>query len=540
MGIGDGQFKVAFGAVSGNGVFVEINGSFNHRIYMEIALRLLNQVVGLAVPGVGPAVVCVQNNGVADVTHGFIGHNLNQLNGNRATTLAVLIIVVVPNLGDRDIGTGQDTGNTGNGEGILLAVHIQVGGFVGGEGLAFHEVLALNIQGNAVSMGVGVGGHISVGGSGGTGQLPGVFLAIGGSEVGAVGNHGDHVSHGVGGSPACTVQTAGDGLRDGLESGIQLSSIIGVVSTAGRGNGTGQELRNGNRAIGVVANSTEADSVQLGAAVLDGGCLVGCSSAVLFIAPAATGAAGSSGCAVRQQNNALGRSGDGVQQTQGAAQTSLHVGADAGAQVVDGRKSSIIAVLACAACNIAPVQDSGCAAVEADNGQLTACGVIGAGVGTQEILCGSLRSFNTAGCAGNAVLHGAGGVDYQNHCAAHGMGGGSSAGLNLQGDIEGVNHSLNGSSRLGKGNLGSVNGMFDGAGTAFAPLAVGVGAVDSGVGGGFSGRCGSGNCRQNETCCQQNAENFVKHLFHFAYLLVKWVLLKFYTIYYTHINGFCK
>ena len=499
--VGVGQRDL--GVLEGGGGGVVLAGiQLYNGVDMDLALGLVDQIIGLAVPGVAPVVVLIQNNRCADGTVA-----LHELDSDGGGTDAVLVVLVVPDLGDGDISALQGGLDTGNGEGVLLALDVQIGLLVGGIVLPLHEALKLGIEGDTVGVSIDIVGFVALGLGGDIAQLPGVVGTVLVEALTGTGGHIDVGSHGVGGGPALAAEAAGDGLGDGLEGGIQLTGIVGIVSAAGAGHSAAQEGADGNIVVGIVTGSTEADGVELCAGIADGSGLGSSGIAVGLVGAIQIGVADAlRGSTVRQQHHILG--GDVadlavIKQAQSQMQATLHIGAGGISQTVDG--AQCVAILVCAASNIAPVQIGTVAAVEGDDGQHSGCIGIVAGIGDQEVLGSNLGSIQTVlaairtagGMAASAAaigtgLHGAGRIDDQNNGAGIGLGCDAGAGLDRQCHFVGVGCTLDGLGGLGQFNRGTVHVIADGAGAALDPLSVFIVTVDRTVIGctDRDGRCG--------------------------------------------------
>ena len=518
MGVGQGDGLLALGSI-GSGSGVTSGGvHFLNAVVVIAAIGLLDQ----AGPGIAPTVSLIQFNS-------FITFNslavLGQLNGDGLGTDAVLVVSVVPGLGDGDGGTGQSAGNTGHGECQLGAVRqSQVSLLVGGIELTFLKTNSLIIDLNGIAVGIGIGSGIAVGGNLSIAQVPGVGVILTGNEAVASIDHGDHVSHGVGDRQTCTIQALGDGLGNGSECSIQLSGVVGIIGTAGRCNAIAQECTDFGTVIaepaaliGEVISNAEADGIQVSALVLDSSCLCSC----LAVTGGAAGTAGAaadvvSRCTVSQQDNALG-TGNGIQQTGSGVQAALQVGTTIGTHAIDSSDSSIVRILTCTASHIDPFQLGGIAGCECNDGQLTICRSVSTCIGCQEVLGSSLSCSHAASAlrattimsvltaAISTECHRAGHVHDQNHSTAIGNSRSGLGCLHLQGDLKlVVAKSLCG---LGQGNTIVISNGTD---TAFGPGAIAILTI----GGSFSSRCGCGHYGQHEAGRQQDAEDFVKHLFH--------------------------
>ena len=263
VGVGQSDLGVLEG--DGGGVILVL-GQLLDGVHMDLALGLDDQVIGLAVPGVAPAVLGIQDNGLTD---GALA--LHQLDGDLGGTDAVLVALVVPDLGDGDILAGQLGLDAGNREGILLAVDVQVGLVVGGVVIALNEALELGIEGHAVGVSINIVGGVAFSLGGNVAQLPGVVVAVLVEAVAGTAGDTDVGCHGVGDSPALAAQTVSDGLGDGAEGSVQLIGVVGVVGTAGGGDAVTQEVADGGAAaVGDIIGNAEADGVQIGTGVFDG------------------------------------------------------------------------------------------------------------------------------------------------------------------------------------------------------------------------------------------------------------------------------
>ena len=122
------------------------NIQLRHGVDVILTFGSGNQIIFSAIPDVGPSVVIAQHNGIANVAVAFL-----QLNGEGIGADAVLIVIVFPNFSDADIGTGEFRGNTGNGELVLFAIHVQISPAVGGIVSTLLKIFKLRIDGNVVS-----------------------------------------------------------------------------------------------------------------------------------------------------------------------------------------------------------------------------------------------------------------------------------------------------------------------------------------------------------------------------------------------------
>jgi hypothetical protein len=131
--------------------------------------------------------------------------------------------------------------------------------------------------------------------------------------------------------------------------------------------------------------------------------------------------------------------------------------------------------------------------------------------------------MRTVSAALGTVHHGVGTVNNQNHGTGIGHGSGGGTGFNTQGNIEYVFLTGNGFRSLGKGNIGSVHIIGNGAGAAFGPDAIDVGTVNGGslcaiVFRGESGQRGAG---QKHADGEHDAQDFLHFTIHDLYLLLK-------------------
>ncbi len=528
VGQGDGLLTIC-GIGSGVGVALG-HIHFFHAIIAVDTLGLLDQ----AGPGVGPVVGFIQLYSFALCDTVF-----SQPDHNGSGPDAILVLSIVPGLGDGDRGTGQSAGNTGNRECQLGAVsQSQVSLLVSGEGLALFKVLILNIQFDGVGVSIGVSSGIAAGGNLSIAQVPGVGIVRTGNEVITGINHGDHISHGVGNGQTSTVQTLGDGLGDCCKCCIQLSRVVSIIGTAGGSDLATQELTDGRTIfakpavvlISDIISDTEADGIQISTLALDLACTVSSSSIVSLAAGRAITTVDAVGRnTVGQQDNALG-TGNRIQQSGALIQATFQVGTTIGTHAIDSSDSSIVRILTCTASHIDPIQFGGVVGCKSNDGQHTACRSIGTGIFLQKILCSGLCCSHaasalratgvmpTAGCtAVSAVCHRAGHVHNQNNSTAIGNSRSGLGCLHLQGDLKlVVAKSLCG---LGQGNTIVIS---NGTGTAFGPSAIAILTI----GGSFSSRCGCGHYGQHEAGRQQDAEDFLQLFFHNAYLVI--VIAKLY------------
>ena len=429
-GDGDGLAGIGHGGVTGH-----IDGTLGDHIHEGLAGHQLG--VG-HLEGVG-AVVPVVVNGVFQITadgpgagdgHIVVGHG--ELAGTAPAGEVVAlqlggvgngdgILVLIGGLGRNSGSAGRHftgvlighgvlrihSGNAGDGEGILLTVHRQVGGLVGG---IEHTFLHLRvIDGDPIGHGVDVGGGIAAGVGLRIAEGPGVGAALGSDSGGSTGDI-NITRHGVGSRPAGAVQTAGDALGDGAEGIHQFCGIVGVIgvglgrgrssgSLSGAGNAVAQEVADGGAvAVGFFIGHAEADGVDLGVAAgggLDGVGGVGGSGddgrvtvlTIIGIA-AAIGTTAISRRAVGQGDDVSGRGGhlsNGVaaQQGVGIIKAIVQIGAAALSQVVDFVDGGL---LAGSGGHVGPVQDDFAGRGKVDDGQPAVGGGIGAGIAGDVVL----------------------------------------------------------------------------------------------------------------------------------------------------------
>ena len=463
--VGVGDHKSGVGAAVGRSVVGE-DISLNYSVG-DLAGTGVHMHIG---PGVGPIVAIVQDDRIA------VGLIVGQkLNCNRVRADTILIISVGPDLGDGNAGAGEGSVYAGNGECVLHTADIQISRQIGGVVGAFFKAVKQRIEDDTVGDGVDVGsGKTIIGGDDlGILQFPGEGNTVLGSEVrrqAVIDNIKAFVDRFIG-SPTIAGHTTGDGFGNGFKSVQQLLGVVRVVSGGcGRSNAAGQERADrGAAAVGHFIGDTEADGVQLSALFLDlggacrGGCVVLCATNVTFAGSTAVVAHPVSGNAVGQQDHiGVGNALNGIRVQKGACliQTAFQIGTAVGGQIADNGKCFVVAVLAFAAGHIDPIQSGLISGGEGGDGQLMIQGVIGAGIGFQELLGSGLGSSHAALCVGDkipisvivrtgtvmevliaaisTVVHRVGEVDDQNHGCGNSLQGHDRAGFHLQGDLKGV------------------------------------------------------------------------------------------------------
>ena len=538
VGVGDHQSCIA--AAIGSGVVIG-DISLNYGVG-DLTGTGVHVHIG---PGVGPVVAVVQDDGVA--ISFAVGQ---QLNGDRLGTDAILVLGVGPNLGDGNAGAGQGSVHAGNGESILFAANVQVSGQIGGIVVAFLKAVEQRIKGDLIGDGIDISGGQTIPGDDDLRirQLPSESGAVIGSEVGrqTILDNIHAFVDGVISDPAGTGHTTGNVFGDGRKGVHQLFGIVSVVcGVCGRSNTAGQELADGGTTgVGNIVGNAEADSIEVSTLILDLGSTVGCGCVVLCAAGVA--AAGSTAVVAhtvgrytvgQQDHIGVGNVLDSISIQQGACliQTAFQIGAAVGTQSVDSGHGGIIAVLACAAGHIDPIQSGCVAGGEGGNGQLMIQCLIGAGIGLQELqgssLCGShptlsggnkipicarVRATSGVECffaTLGTVIHGVGLVNHEDYGCGNRSVGHRGAGLHLQRDLKGVALDMRGS--LGQMDLRTVDYMGNGSVTTLDPVTVFViVAVDGTVCVSAFREDRQRQGAQEQCQSEQNAQGFQNACFH--------------------------
>ena len=115
--------------------------------------------------GVLPAGLSADGNGCANLfgDHDAVLHvGVAELKSDAVGAEVVAVIPVFPDLFNGNVGSGPEAGNSGNGESVLSAIHVQIGGLVGGIEFSLNKTRVLNVELNDIAVCVGISGNVSV------------------------------------------------------------------------------------------------------------------------------------------------------------------------------------------------------------------------------------------------------------------------------------------------------------------------------------------------------------------------------------------